>query len=89
VNGKVFHLPTTFNLLASLPAQNLLQPCLDAVRERLLARSKLADQARQDFSSLWAGLLATSRRASLPLVLELEPQFTWYVSDVNFQFPDV
>ena len=77
VRGHVFHSPIFFSFLLSLPAQYLLQLCLDAVRERLLARSKSADQARQDFSSLWAGLLVTSRRASLPLVSALEPQCTW------------
>jgi len=83
-----WHSPFATYLQLSIvwPAHHLLRPCLDAAKERLLARSKSADQAKPDFSSLWAGLLVTSKRASLPLVLVLEPLCTWYASDVNFRF---
>ena len=57
-----------------------LQSCLAAVKERLLAKSKSADQARLDCNFLWAGLLATSRRASLLPASARGHQYTWWVS---------
>jgi len=56
------------------------QSCLAAVKERLLAKSKSADQARLDCNFPLAELLATSRRANLLPASALGHQYTWWVS---------
>ncbi len=70
---------TRLQISAASTLTDSSQSCLAAVKERLLAKSKSADQARLDCSFPWAGLLATSRRANLQPASGRGHQSTWWV----------